>query len=170
MCRPEDAYAGVKKVALVQHAINPHLLLGTANADEAKTGTVEKNFEVLTREMASSYAVVPLVQMVAHPAYAAVGGKPRWDGFYSAKGLQFFSADEDTLRGAIIPADTAKKLCEGLSVDAVAVASDGLANHLTEAQLLDGLEQPDLIALVDGVRLPTSTLRDDVSLLVARRQ
>lgn len=56
------------------------------------------------------------------------------------------------------------------AVDAVAVTSDGLANHLTEAQLLAGLERADLIALVDGVRLPTSTLRDDVSLLVARRQ
>ncbi|MBS1151057.1 MAG: hypothetical protein H6Q89_2755 [Myxococcaceae bacterium] len=117
----KDAYTAVKKVALVQHAINPHFLLGTANADEAKTKTVEKNFEVITKEMAGSYAVTPLAEMVANPAYTGAGGKAAWDGFYTAKGAAFFSADEDTLRAATIPADTAKKLCEGLGVDAVAV-------------------------------------------------
>ncbi len=117
----KDAYSGIKKVALVQHAINPHFLMGTANAEEAKTGTVEKNYEVMGKEMASSYSVVPLAEMTANPAYTGAGGKAAWDGFYSAKGAMYFSADEDSLRAATIPADTAKKLCEGLGVDAVAV-------------------------------------------------
>ncbi len=117
----KEAYTGVKKVALVQHTINPHALLGTANSDEAKTATIEKNFEVMSKEMASSYAVTPLAEMVANPAYTGAGGKPAWDGFYSAKGAMFFSPDEDSLRSASIPAETAKKLCEGLGVDAVAV-------------------------------------------------
>lgn len=117
----KDAYTGVKKVALVQHAINPHFLLGTANSDEAKLGTAEKDFEVLGKEMAASYAVTPLAEMVANPAYTGAGGKAAWEGYYSAKGAAFFSADEDTLQAATIPAETAKKLCEGLGVDAVAV-------------------------------------------------
>ena len=117
----KDAYAGVKKVAVVQHAINPHFLLGTANSDEAKTKTVEKDVEVMTKEMAGSYAVTPLAEMVANPAYTGAGGKNAWEGYYSAKGAAFFSADEDMLQAATIPADTAKKLCEGLGVDAVAV-------------------------------------------------
>jgi hypothetical protein len=117
----KDAYTGVKKVALVQHVINPHLLLGTANSDEAKLGTAEKDFEVLTKEMASSYAVTPLAEMTANPAYTGAGGKAAWEGYYSAKGAAYFSADEETLQSATIPAETAKKLCEGLGVDAVAV-------------------------------------------------
>ncbi len=117
----KDAYSGVKKVALVQHVINPRMLLGTANSEEAKTGTAEKDFEVLSKEMASSYAVTPLAEMVANPAYTGAGGKTAWEGYYSAKGAAFFSADEDTLKAATIPAETAKKLCEGLGVDAVAV-------------------------------------------------
>ncbi len=117
----KDAYTQVKKVAVVQHAINPHFLLGTANSDEAKTGTVEKDFEVITKEMAAAYAVTPLAEMTANAAYTGAGGKDKWDGYYSAKGAMFFSADEDTLKDAVIPAETAKKLCEGLGVDAVAV-------------------------------------------------
>lgn len=117
----KDAYSGVKKVAVVQHAINPHFLLGTANAEEAKPATVEKNFEVITKEMAGSYAVMPLAEMVANPAYTGAGGKTAWEGYFSAKGAAFFSPDEDTLQAATITADTAKKLCEGLAVDAVVV-------------------------------------------------
>lgn len=117
----KDAYTAVKKVALVQHAINPHFLMGTANSDEAKTVTAEKNYEVITKEMAPSYAVLPLAEMTGNAAYTGAGGKDKWDGYYSAKGAMFFSPDEEQLEAATIPADTAKKLCEGLGVDAVAV-------------------------------------------------
>lgn len=116
----KDAYAGVKKVALVQVAINPHFLLGTANADEAKWDTAAKDWEVFTKEMAGSFAVMPLAEMIANPAYTGAGGKASWDGFYTAKGAMFFSPDEDTLRAGTLTPDVAKKLCEGLGVDGVA--------------------------------------------------
>jgi len=115
----KDGYTNVKKVAVVQHAINPHFLLGTANSEEAKTLTTEKNFEVITKEMAQSYAVMPMAEMTANAGYTGAGGKPAWDGFYTGKGMQYFSADEDTLRDAIITPDTAKKLFEALAVDGV---------------------------------------------------
>jgi hypothetical protein len=118
----KDAYSGVKKVALVQYAINPHFLLGTASSDDARIGTAEKAWETFGKEMANQYQVMPFSEMVANAAYGSAGGKPAVEGYYSAKGAQYFSPDTDTLEAGTIPADTAKKLCETLGVDAVAVA------------------------------------------------
>lgn len=116
----KDAYAGVKKVALVQVAINPHFLLGTANADEAKWDTAAKDWEVFGKEMAGAYAVVPLAEMTANAGYTGAGGKDKWEGYYTAKGALFFSADEDALQAGTLTPDVAKKLCEALGVDGVA--------------------------------------------------
>lgn len=116
----KDAYAGVKKVALVQVAINPHFLLGTANSDEAKWETAVKDWEVFGKEMAGAYTVMPLAEMTANAAYTGAGGKAAWEGYYTAKGAMFFSADEDSLQAATLTPDVAKKLCEGLGVDGVA--------------------------------------------------
>jgi hypothetical protein len=116
----KDAYLAVKRVAVVQHAINPHLLLGTANVAEAKTQTAEENVKTFVKEFTGgTYEVVSLDELKANPAYAAVG-TPSLDGYYTAPGMRFVTGEE-TVEEATLTPDQAKKLAEDLKVDAVAV-------------------------------------------------
>ena len=119
----KDAYTPVKKVALVQYAINPHLLLGNPSTDDARNGTAATSWDTYSKVMANQYQVMPFAEMTANPGYT--GGKPTWEGYYTAKGAHYFSADTDTLEAATIPADTAKKLCEALGADGVVVVYEG---------------------------------------------
>ena len=120
-----DSYAPVKKVALVQWALNPHILLGTANDETGRVTDATNAWETFGKLMGNSYQVMPLAEMTANAAYTGAGGKAAWDGYFTAKGAMFFSADVETLEAGTIPADTAKKLCEGLGVDAVVGAYEG---------------------------------------------
>ena len=121
----KDAYTPVKKVALVQYAINPHFVLGTPSSDEARITSATQAWDTYTKVMANQYQVMPFAEMSANAAYTGAGGKAAWDGYYTAKGAQFFSADTDTLEAATIPADTAKKLAEALGADGVLVVYEG---------------------------------------------
>lgn len=114
----------VKKVALVQYAINPHILLGPAAVEDAKFNVAAKNVETFGKELGNTYQVVPAADVLANPAYATAGGKPAWDGFYSGKGMHYFSTDEDALTQATLTPDVAKKLCEALGVDGVVAVYD----------------------------------------------
>jgi hypothetical protein len=120
----KDAFLGAKKVALVQYAINPHALLGTPNAPEAKEQTAAKAWEIFAQQMAGHYAVVPLADMMAAPAYGKAGGKANMDGYYTAKGASFFSPSSDDIENAMLTPDVAQHLCQELGVDAVAVIYD----------------------------------------------
>src|SRR5450755_2746323 len=97
-----------KKVALVQYVINPHILLGYPNAEEAKTEIAAKNVEAFGKEMGNIFQVVPSAELMAMPTYTAAG-KPAVDGWYAAEGMRFF--DEETLSDGTLTPDTAKKLC-----------------------------------------------------------
>lgn len=116
----KDAYLAVKRVAVVQHAINPHLLLGTANVQEAKTQTAEENVKTFVKEFTGgTYEVVPLEELKANAAYTAAGSASL-DGYYTAPGMRFVTGAE-TVEEATLTPDQAKKLAEDLKVDAVAV-------------------------------------------------
>ncbi len=119
----KDRYDAVKKVALVQYAINPHLLMGTPNADEAKWDTAESNIAIFAKDLGSGWQVMPKAEMIANPAYTAAG-KETVDGWYTAKGMRFFSEERKELTMATLTPDQAKSLAAGLGVDAVAVVSD----------------------------------------------
>ena len=121
----KDAYAPVKKVALVQYVINPHIVLGTPANEDARVGTATAAWDIYAKVMANQHVTTPFADMTANAAYSGAGGKTAWEGYYTAKGAQFFSADVDTLESATIPADTAKKLAEGLGVDGVVVVYEG---------------------------------------------
>lgn len=116
----KDAYLSLKRVAVVQHAINPHMLLGTANVPEAKTQTAEENVKTFVKEFSGSrYEVVPLEELKANPAYTAAG-TAELEGYYTAPGMRFVTG-EDTVEKATLTPEAAKKLAEDLRVDAVAV-------------------------------------------------
>jgi hypothetical protein len=119
----KDKADAVKKVALVQYAINPHMLLGPAAVDDAKFNVAAKNVESFGKELGNTYQVVPSADLLANPAYTG-GGKDKWDGYYSGKGMHYFSADEDSLTQATLTPDVAKKLCETLGVDGVVAIYD----------------------------------------------
>jgi hypothetical protein len=114
----------VKKVAVVQYAINPHMLMGPVQADDAKFNVAAKNLETFGKELGNTYQVVPSSEVLANAGYTGAGGKPTWDGFYSGKGMHYFSADEDSLTQATLTPDVAKKLCEALGVDGVVAIYD----------------------------------------------
>jgi hypothetical protein len=119
----KDRYDAVKKVALVQYAINPHFLLGTPNADESKWDTAESNIAIFAKELGSGWQVMPKAEMIANPAYTAAS-KELVDGWYTAKGMRFFSDQRKELTMAMLTPDQAKSLAAGLGVDAVAVIAD----------------------------------------------
>lgn len=119
----KDAYATVKRAALVQYAINPHMLMGTANADEARWNTAAGAYQVLAKELGASWQLMPLAEMLANPGYAASGGHPM-SGFETAKGALFFSRDARDLQSATLDPQTAQALCAALNVDAVIAIHD----------------------------------------------
>jgi hypothetical protein len=120
----KDKTDAVKKVALVQYAINPHILLGPAAVDDAKFNIAAKNVETFGKELGNTYQIIPAADVLANAGYTGAGGKPAWDGYYSGKGMHYFSADEDSLTQATLPPDVAKKLCEALGVDGVVAVYD----------------------------------------------
>ena len=118
----KDSFSEVKKAALVQYAINPHMLLGTVSSDEARVGTADANVKTFVEKMnGKPYEVMSLDEMKSKPGYAA--GKDKLEGYYTANGMRFFT-DESGASKAELPPDVAKKLCEDLGVDAVAIAYD----------------------------------------------
>ena len=120
----KDKLDAVKKVAVVSYVINPHIMLGTASADEAKWDVAAKNVASYVKVMtAGDMMVVPAEEVIASEKYKAMG-KETVDGYYTAKGMRFFSDAREELEGALIPPDTAKALAEGLGVDGVIVIYD----------------------------------------------
>jgi len=114
----------VKKVALVQYAINPHILMGVAAEENAKLEVAKTNVETFGKELGNTYQIVPAGELLANPAYTGAGGKPTWEGYYSGQGMHYFSPDEESLTNATLPPDVAKKLCEALGVDGVVAVYD----------------------------------------------
>ena len=123
----KDKADAVKKIAVVQYAINPHMLLGPASAEDAKLTVAAQNAETFGKELGNTYQVVPVSEVLTNAGYAGAGGKPTWDGYYSAKGMQYFSADEDMLRDAMLPKEKAAALCQALGVDGVVAIYDSWA-------------------------------------------
>ncbi|MBK7864398.1 MAG: hypothetical protein IPJ65_38510 [Archangiaceae bacterium] len=114
----------VKKVAVVQYAINPHQLVGVAATEEAKRSIAAENLETFGRALAPTYQVVPPVELLASPAYAGAGGRAAWDGYGSGQGMHYFSDSEDALTQAQLTPEVAKKLCAALGVDGVIAVYD----------------------------------------------
>ena len=114
----------VKKVAVVQYAINPHMLLGPVQDENSKLNVTTTNLDTFAKELGNTYQVIPAADVLANAGYTGAGGKPTWDGYYSGKGMHYFSADEDSLTQATIAPDVAKKLCEALGVDGVVAIYD----------------------------------------------
>src|SRR4051794_39921020 len=86
----KDKADAVKKVAVVQYAINPHMLLGPAAVDDAKFNVAAKNVETFGKELGNTYQVIPAADVLANAGYTGAGGKPQWDGYYSGKGMHYF--------------------------------------------------------------------------------
>lgn len=113
----KDAYNAVKKAALVQYAVNPHMLLGTPSADDVRNGTPERNVASFLKEMnGKPYQLMPTAEMIANPGYAT--GAEKLEGYHTAKGMRFFG-DSKAAEEATLTPDQAKKLCADLGVDAV---------------------------------------------------
>ncbi len=180
----KEAYAPVKKVALVQWAINPHLLMGTAAQDDARSGTADKVWETYGKLMANNYQVMPFAEMSANAAYTGAGGKAAAEGYYTAKGAMFFSPDNDGLEAGTISADAAKKLCEGLGVDGVVVGYEswgtapqgfGFTSHARNAYVLNMFDKSgvkvwgDVVwgeSKGDGFPSPAGIIGGDVAIYV----
>jgi hypothetical protein len=117
----KDGYGAVKKAALVQFALNPHLLLGTPTSDDVRAAAADHDANAFVAAMSGKpYQLVPLAELTAQPAYAAEG-RDKWDGYYTGKGMRFSSTDEDALQHATLAPDQAQRLCNEVGVDAVVV-------------------------------------------------
>ncbi|MHB8873229.1 MAG: hypothetical protein ACYC8T_06035 [Myxococcaceae bacterium] len=120
----KDAYSAVKKAAVVQYAINPAQMLGTAMSDDVRMATAERNVASFLKEMnGKPYELMPLADVIANDGYKAAG-KDAEEHFYTAKGMRFFSPDLGALMQATLAPDEAKKLCAALGVDAVVTMFD----------------------------------------------
>lgn len=120
----KDKYDSVKKVALVQYTINPHIALGTASTDDAKWEVVAKNLPSFVKAMSgSNYVVSAPDEVLGNAAYKAAG-KEHFEGYYTGKGMRVFSDVSDQVEAATISPEQAKALCAALNVDAVAVVYD----------------------------------------------
>jgi len=113
----KDAYNAVKKAALVQYAVNPHMLLGTPSTDDVRNGAPEANVASFIKEMnGKPYELMPTAEMIANPGYAS--GAEKLEGYFTAKGMRYFG-DSKAVEEATLTPDQAKKLCADLGVDAV---------------------------------------------------
>src|SRR5687767_4833516 len=54
-----DKKDAVKKVAVVQYAINPHILMGVVNDENAKLEVAKANVETFGKELGNTYQIVP---------------------------------------------------------------------------------------------------------------
>lgn len=117
------AYNEVKKAALVQYALNPHLILGVTQSDEARQMSATQNVGIFNATPLGGYTMMSLDEVKANAAYAAMG-KDKEDGWYTAPGLRFLAEGRE-LDNATLTPDQAKKLCEALGVDAVIAVSEG---------------------------------------------
>lgn len=120
----KDKFDAVKKVAVVSYTIDPHMLLGTASADDAKFNTAAKNVETIVKNMSGGeMVVVPAAEVMNNEKYKAMG-KEAIDGYYTAKGMRILTEDSEQLNQATITPDTAKQLAEALGVDGVVLVHD----------------------------------------------
>jgi hypothetical protein len=117
----QDKFTAAKKVALVQYAINPHVLLGYPNAPEAKINTAAHNIESFQKEMGNFFQAMPMADMTSNAGYSAAG-KANLEGWYTANGMHFFN--EALISEAVLDPESAKKLCTELGVDAVIAITD----------------------------------------------
>jgi hypothetical protein len=112
----------VKKAALVQYAINPHMFMGTVQSDDARTAVATANVKSFIEKMnGHPYMVVSLDEVKANPQYAAA--KATLEGYYTAPGMRYFTDDKGAEK-AELTAEQATKLCADLGVDAVAIIYD----------------------------------------------
>ena len=116
-----DSYKQVKKVALVQYAINPYLLVGTVNAAEVKTKAATADFASFGKILgAKGLTVMPLEEMTAKAGYVSAGDATL-AGYFTAPGLRYLTGRAGVETATLTPA-AAQKLCADLGVDAVALA------------------------------------------------
>ncbi len=117
----KDSYNAVTRLALVQYAVNPHIMMGTVNSDEAHFGVANANVKSFVDKMnGKPFSVMPIEEMKANPGYT---GSAALDGYFTAPGMKFFTDDKGASK-AELSADTAKQLCAALNVDAVAIIYD----------------------------------------------
>ncbi|MBU8895956.1 hypothetical protein DRW03_05015 [Corallococcus sp. H22C18031201] len=115
-----DALQAVKRIAIVQHAVDPNGLRGATHLLEAKTRTAEANVKTFARMWTEGrYEVVPLDVVTAHPVYVSVS-TPEVAGYYTAPGMRFVTGRQAVESTTLAP-EMARTLATALDVDAVAV-------------------------------------------------
>src|SRR4051812_30202647 len=82
-----DKYDAVKKVALVQYAINPGMVYGTPSDDAVRDETASKNLDIFYKQMGNTWQLVPVNELIANPAYSAAG-KPTIEHYITPKGMR----------------------------------------------------------------------------------
>src|SRR4051812_5050387 len=66
----KSAYDGVKKVAVVQYAVNPGGLLGATNANDVQKAVAEANLKNVVEKLSGlGYEIIPIDQVKANEAY-----------------------------------------------------------------------------------------------------
>ncbi len=146
----------VKRIALVQYAINPHVTMGYTLSDNAKTIPATADIETFSRMLSERFQVMAPFEVVSNPDYQALG-KDKIDGWYTAAGMRI--VDERHLRQAHLDREVVIRLCAALKVDAVVAVTnswgEGLAGlfHAT-AQNIYSLAAYD----TDGERIWSDTV------------
>lgn len=111
-----DKYDAVKKVALVQYALNPGMVYGTPSDDAVRDEVVTKNLDIFVKELGNNWQLIPPAELAANPAYTAAG-KPTIEHYVTPKSMRIIS--EEGARNAELTPEEAKKLCADLGVDGV---------------------------------------------------
>jgi hypothetical protein len=116
-------YEQVKKVAIVSYALNPSIILGTTNSEEARQKTVDANVKIVAEKLAGQgFEIVPVDEMKGGEAYKGIG-RDKEEGYFLPAGFRAMAEGRDN-DGAVLQPDRAKTLCEKLGVDGVIAVSE----------------------------------------------
>lgn len=122
--------APIKSVALVSFSVSNWMgmLSGTSGSDAKAAQLIGSTLSDLLAQtegkLSGVFQVSRLSGFAGSPAYRGLASKAQIDALTPKVGgqpLPFFVSDKDDLLKASLPADTAKKLCAALKVDAVVV-------------------------------------------------
>jgi hypothetical protein len=117
----------VKRIALVQYVINPHLTMGYTVSDNAKVIPATSDIEVFSRMLSERFQVMAPFEVVSNPDYQALG-KDKVDGWYTAAGMRI--VDDRHLKQGHIDREVAIRLCAALKVDAVVAITNSWGEGL----------------------------------------
>ncbi len=117
-----DSIARVRRLAIVQYVINPHVYTGTLGISKVRNRVIETNIVTFGQLIAHrGWQLMPLAEVVSARVYQS--GQVALPGYFTMTGMRFFTGAE-RVEQAMLDPTTASTLCDYLGVDAVVAIYD----------------------------------------------